>query len=648
VKKSLTFAPNRIISLSLLVFLLASGTMAVESARELALSRAWLQRNTLALADIRDSAVSIRDAESGQRGYLLTGDPTYLRPYLTAVPRIAAYLAALQTLFGDNAAQQSRLAALRPLITAKIAEMAETLQLKQQSGTGAAMALVRTNQGQALMASIEAELTAMTLLERQLLAGRLEDSNNAMRVVSAMALLATALATIAIYCGIRRLNIVAATDRLTGLLNRNRIWDLYNHGLLQGKTGVTAIIYVNLDRFRSANMMFGLKAGDTLLIEVARRLRSLGGEVAIGRRGADDFVFCCYDMSCGAAEALGRAAVVILALPFEFGAHSMHLTASVGVSHADTAGDVDLRQAADDAIWVAKAEGGNICVSFLPSMLAERRDLAELEEDLRHAIDSQTELSLAYQPVVWIAGRQVGAVEVLARWAHPRLGQIPPSRFIPLAETRGLIVPLGRKLMQLAVSQAQLWRERGLKPNMLTNINISPLQFASGDVIAEFAAMLVAADLRPQDFCIEVTEGAFTNAQAIAGLQEARRIGFYVTMDDFGVGYSCLAQLPRLPLVSVKLDRSFILGAEQDLGEAVMLASIVQLAHAQNLTVIAEGIETETQFALVADSGCDAIQGYFYAHPMPAAALEQWLAAWPPLAPALPEPLARFGMRRQD
>jgi len=286
---------------------------------------------------------------------------------------------------------------------------------------------------------------------------------------------------------------------------------------------------------------------------------------------------------------------------------------------------------------VAKSQGGNRSVAFTQSMLSDRRDLAEMEAALRSAIASDTEISLVYQPVVWVSDNHVGAVEVLARWAHPRFGQISPGQFIPLAETRGLIVPLGRKLMQMAVLQARQWRANPSLQAMVTNINISPVQFAAGDVIAEFAAMLTQEGLQTGDFCIEVTEGAFTDAQAIAALEGARRLGFSVTMDDFGVGYSCLAQLPRLPLGSVKLDRSFILGAARDVGEAVMLSSIVDLAHAQNLMVIAEGIETAAQLSMTVKSGCDAVQGYYFARPMSPPALEQWLAVRHPLSAAQQE-----------
>jgi diguanylate cyclase (GGDEF)-like protein len=625
VPRSLSIS-NGVISSGLAVILLSVGAVTLMGAHESALTRTWVRHNSDTLIDTRNIAIAIRDAETGQRGYLLTGDDRYLLPYTLSNQQVAANMASLQTLMADNPLQLLQLAALRPILAKKFAELGLTVELRRLKGLGPAMAVMRSDNGLKLMAQIETALTAMTLTERRLLSDRIEQSDAAARRVSLMASAGTLFAMVALLWGTRRLNRAAKTDRLTGLLNRSRIWDLFNAGLRGGGSRVSALLYVNLDRFRSVNQMFGAQGGDLLLKEVAARLRSLPGADAIGRRGGDDFVFFCNRISATDAEDLGRRTVDLLAQPFDVDGHRMSLTASVGVAHIDAAGDVDLRQGADDAIWVAKNQGGNRSVAFTQSMLSDRRDLAEMEAALRHAIASDTEISLVYQPVVWISDNHVGAVEVLARWAHPRFGQISPGQFIPLAEARGLIVPLGRKLTQMAVLQAKQWRDNPFLRAMVTNINISPVQFASGDVIAEFAAMLTEQGLQTQEFCIEVTEGAFTGAQAIAALEEARRLGFLVTMDDFGVGYSCLAQLPRLPLGSVKLDRSFILGAARDVGEAVMLRSIVDLAHAQNLLVIAEGIETAAQLSLTVKSGCDAVQGYYFARPMSPAALENWLA----------------------
>ena len=583
------------------------------------------------MSAIRDVSIAVRDTETGQRGYLLTGDASYLDAYTSGTLVAKASLVALALLPAISALQKEQIESLEPLLASKFAELADSIEIRRKQGLGPAILLVQTGRGRNLMLAIEADLQAITLTEQTLLFDRLASSVTDARRISASAIAATLLAMLALLWGSRRLNIAASTDRLTGLLNRTKIWEIFNLGLEPGGIGVGALVYVNLDRFRSVNQMFGLEAGDAVLIEVGQRLLAVAGAHAVGRRGGDDFVVCCSVISEENVENLARSTVDLIAKPFHFGGHSMHLTASVGVAHIDTAGDVDLRQGADDAIWVAKSKGGNRRILFTQSMLADRKDLAEMEEALRHAIVSNREISLAYQPIVAVADNRVVAVEVLARWSHPRFGEIAPGRFIPLAEARGLIGPLGHKVMTMAIAQARRWLANPGRTAFVTHINFSPVQFETGDVIVEFASLLADAGLETSGFCIEVTESAFTDAHAVYGLEEARRLGFSVTMDDFGVGYSCLAQLPRLPLVSVKLDRSFILNATVNTGAAVMLGSIVRLAHAQDLFVIAEGIETEAQLRLTTNAGCDAIQGYHCARPMSASALETWMSARNPL-----------------
>jgi EAL domain-containing protein (putative c-di-GMP-specific phosphodiesterase class I) len=195
-----------------------------------------------------------------------------------------------------------------------------------------------------------------------------------------------------------------------------------------------------------------------------------------------------------------------------------------------------------------------------------------------------------------------------------------------LAESTGLIVPLCRKIIGIAVRDAARWQVSHPGKCPVININIPPIGLESGNMLTEFATLLQQHELSASGFCIEVTEGAFTDANAVRVLQDARRLGFAVAMDDFGVGYSSLSQLPRLPLVSVKLDRSFVLNAVESAADATMLSAIVQLAHGLNLQVIAEGVETEEQFALVARSDVDAVQGFFFSYPLPPDALGPWLS----------------------
>jgi diguanylate cyclase (GGDEF)-like protein len=418
----------------------------------------------------------------------------------------------------------------------------------------------------------------------------------------------------------------ADRDALTGLLTRNKMMHLRrSQGPDAGAR--TSEILIDLDGFRAINEAFGHEEGDRVLVEVARRLRAAANGAAVGRIGGDEFAICCADLTSEQAAQLGQSVTHFLARPYEVGGRSFRLAASVGTAHTNQADGANLLQAADQAMYVAKARGGNQAVAFATSMHGLRKQEVELEQDLHQALASVDELWLAFQPVVGVAPVTEGAimaVESLARWRHPRLGAVPPDRFIALAERRGLIVPLGRKLLGLAVDQAAAWERASPGQWPVINVNVSPAQFAAGDVVADLLALLAAQGLPASGFCIEVTEGVFADAHAVAALERARRLGFSVAMDDFGVGYSTLSQLPRMPLTSVKLDRSFIVNAGESAGDAAVFRSIVQLAHALKLVVVAEGVETRAQFDLAADCGCDGVQGYLIARPMAPRDFEAW------------------------
>jgi diguanylate cyclase (GGDEF)-like protein len=416
-----------------------------------------------------------------------------------------------------------------------------------------------------------------------------------------------------------------ATDVLTGLLSRNELEIRRLAGERRRPENTVAELFIDLDRFRIVNEAFGPAMGDEFLMEIGRRLQLIGRPHAVGRLGGDEFAINCTDVTLEEAELIGSAVIAILAMPFTIRGQSFKLTASVGVAHSDAAGDIDLRSAADTAMHVAKARGGNQMASFQISMHEQWRNQVELEQYLHGALENDNELSFAYQPVVAVSDGSLVAVEALARWTHPELGPISPCRFIELAEITGLIVPLGLKLMATAVAQAAIWRDDLGDAAPRINLNISPLQFANGDVIGDLKRLLDQHQLSTAAICIELTESAFSNAHAIVSLEKARNMGFKVAMDDFGVGYSSLSQLPRLPVTTVKLDRSFIVESTESAKGAMMLASIVQLAHGLNLSVVAEGVETQDQLDLVKKVRCEAVQGYIYAKPMTIEDLQVWL-----------------------
>jgi diguanylate cyclase (GGDEF)-like protein len=431
----------------------------------------------------------------------------------------------------------------------------------------------------------------------------------------------------------------AATDTLTGLLNRNRLDQLLAEP--RSDPTRTAMLTIDVDRFRSANNALGTELGDRLLSQVAERLVAAAEGHRVVRAGGDEFVIFCNDISAADAMHLGDTVVAEMAVPFAIeSTRQFRISGSVGVAHGSTEGAADLRDAADEAMFIAKQQGGNQAVAFVQALHEARMERIGIEQDLHRALNSDTELSLVYQPIISLRDRRAAGVEALARWTHPVRGAISPARFIAIAEDAGLFLELGRKLRSLAVKQAAAWRAMEVPYIPIMNLNVSPLELARSDLSQELAALIEGYGLRTNNFCLEVTEGSFSDERALLALQEARGRGFRIAMDDFGVGYSSLAQLPRLPLSSVKLDRSFLQRATENEDGLSLLATMVQLSHVLKLPVVAEGVETLKELDIVSACGCDFVQGFIFSRPLTPAQLEPLLAAnspWPaePKAAAL-------------
>ncbi|MCB8882821.1 EAL domain-containing protein [Acidisoma cellulosilytica] len=409
-------------------------------------------------------------------------------------------------------------------------------------------------------------------------------------------------------------------DLLTGLLTRNSFERFVE---TQTATQSAAMMLVDIDRFRAANHVLGNKVADDILIEIAKRLRALAAPHPVARTGSDEFAIFCHPIAEDAAQAKAQQLVATMARPFALSdGRNFYLTASVGLAHSATDGVGDLRDAADEAVFIAKNQGGNQAVSFLRTQHDERIERVGLEQDLYTAFRSDDELFLVYQPIISLRDHSVIAIEALARWQHPTAGLVPPSRFVGIAETAGLFSGLGAKIRELAVRQVAAWRDSGITNLPVVNLNISPLELSRADVPGTLSALVDRYGLERSTFCLEVTEGAFADEDASRALQVARDAGFLVAMDDFGVGYSSLAQLPKLPLTSLKLDRGFLSLARNGDDGISLFATIVQLAHVLKLPVVAEGVETPAELAVAADCGCDFVQGYFFARPLSPAQME--------------------------
>ena len=365
----------------------------------------------------------------------------------------------------------------------------------------------------------------------------------------------------------------------------------------------------------------GHAAGDRLLVEVAVRVSGMlrAGDM-LARLGGDEFAVLLglLDTPESGADLAGRI-VDALAQPFDIGGRSVVIGGSVGVALApDDGGDPEtLLHLADIAMYRAKADGRGGFRRFEAEMGERLRDRRNLELDLRHAtVDG--ELELHYQPIVSCGNNVLVGFEALVRWNHPKRGRIAPSEFIPLAEECGLIVPLGMWVLETACREACTWA----LPLRLA-VNMSPAQFCHPDLSQQVGAVLAATGLDPARLEIEVTEGFLIDDpdRALAILSEIKAMGVRISLDDFGTGYSSLSYLQRFPFDKIKIDRSFVQGlGESGQAEAIVRA-VIAMAGSLNLTVTAEGVETEAQLAALQAQHCDQVQGFLTGRPVPQAAL---------------------------
>lgn len=422
----------------------------------------------------------------------------------------------------------------------------------------------------------------------------------------------------------------ATHDALTGLPNRVLFHDILFHAAAhaQRTEKLLAILFLDLDEFKNINDTIGHEYGDTLLKEIAQRLTAtLRKDDLVARQGGDEFAILLQGVSV--VQNISQIAEEILAAvsePFVADGHEMHVTASIGITvfpFDDT--DVEhLLQNADTAMYRAKESGKNNFQFYTAAMNTLIRERMEIENGLRHALE-RDELVLHYQPQVDIqSGKMIGA-EALVRWAHPEKGLIPPGKFISVAEESGLIVPIGEWVLRTACRQNKTWQDAGLPPIRVA-VNLSARQFREPQLVVVVAKAMEDAGLDPHSNCLELelTESLLMKDMeaTIVTLHKLHEMGVCLSIDDFGTGYSSLSYLKRFPIHALKIDQSFIRDITIDPNDAAIAATIITLGHNLKLKVIAEGVETAEQLALLREMKCDQIQGYYFSKPIPAEALE--------------------------
>ena len=428
---------------------------------------------------------------------------------------------------------------------------------------------------------------------------------------------------------------LARYDSLTGLPNRNMFLGELDRTIARARrhAATFAVCFIDLDRFKNINDTLGHGAGDELLRTMAARLRSsVRDSDLVARLGGDEFVVL-LEGDPGAADlgAIAQKLLTAIGEPMTIQGCAFLVTGSIGIGLYPQDGEdaATLLKHADAAMYLAKDKGKNN-VQFYTSELA---DLAarqfELEAALRLAL-SRAELLLHYQPKIDIASGRMRGVEALVRWAHPTRGLVPPGDFIPLAEERGLIVPIGRWVIQAACRQIRDWRSAGLVAPPVA-VNLSARQFASETLVDDLVDALMLYGVTPAEIEVELTESVLMADPERANqvLQQLHAMGVRISIDDFGTGYSSLSYLKRFPAQTVKIDRSFVRGLPHDRDDTAITHAVIAMAHSLGLSVLAEGVETVDQLELLRKLGCDEAQGYLLGRPMPASELAARLSADP-------------------
>jgi diguanylate cyclase (GGDEF)-like protein len=655
--KRATFLSRRFVIGSILAFgiLAANAYVTYRTIADLVGASRSVESTLGVIAALKDVQNSISGAETELRGYILTGERDRLVQAHELVGRADLPVSALRAQPEAMPEQGTRVAALDALIVEEFGRLEKLIETDRRKGLLAAIRSISATGGatnirraqsltQDLLAAEDLKLAAQTVQSRK--------SSNLSVITAAVATVFNlGLLGIVILLARREIRerhqaeevvkFAATHDPLTGLPNRVLLAERVNRAVAQAKSEgrSTAVLFIDLDRFKNINDALGHDAGDRLLQNVADRLvRCVRRSDTVARQGGDEFVVLIEAFQ--APRDLTQVAEKILAEvagPMTVYGREFQITASVGISTYPADGE-DLRallKNADTAMYRAKQQG-NAYQFYAEQMSEHSVERLELETALRQALE-RDELRLHYQPKVDARSGRVTGIECLLRWQHPALGMLQPDQLVPLAEETGLIVPIGKWALRTACRQARAWAEAGL-PGMRIAVNLSARQFMSPTLLDDVMAAIDETGMNARDIELEVTESMMMRdpEEAVKLLRKLKAVGVRITIDDFGTGYSSLAYLKRLPIDCVKIDASFVRGIPVDASDVAITETVIAMSRGLGLKVVAEGVENRDQMRFLEARGCDEMQGFYFSKPLPAEHVPAYLRQEP-----LPEERAR-------
>jgi diguanylate cyclase (GGDEF)-like protein len=592
---------------------------------------------------IRDLLKEIRSAisrsETGQRNYIITEKKDYLEQSLQLLKSTENRLMEILELVDGDSTEVEKTKLLQSLIGARAAQFEGALE-HLRNGSKALALKAMTQAGKQTLDSIDELFDQFGESQGTLFALRTEELQKS----SYFSLVTFYIAT---FCGLillglvyylvyreitvrrkaeEKLRVVSTHDALTALPNRTLLHERLSHALARAQRHgrLLAVLFVDLDRFKNVNDTLGHEAGDKLLQVAAQRLYDCLRETdTMARQGGDEFVVLMDELTDREPiSGVSQRILDAVAEPFVIDDQELHITASIGISVYPDDGRTLLKNA-DIAMYRAKEKGKNNYQFYSAEIDNHSVERLSLESGLRRALE-RDEFTLHYQPKVNIASGLITGMEALLRWQHPELGSIAPGRFIPIAEENGLILPIGAWVLRTACSQNRAWQRQGVR-RFPVAVNLSPRQFAGESLVDDVKSALDESGLAPSDLELEITESMVMNnpEQAVKLLQQLKKLGIRVAIDDFGIGYSSLAYLKRFPIDSVKVDRSFVEDIPEDENSMAIAQAVIAMAHSLRLKVVAEGVESEGQLSFLRGEGCDEIQGYYFSAARAASEISQ-------------------------